>query len=122
MSRTFALAEYQGNVANIKYMRSGSYGSNYGQQYDSEMPVLTAKLNLLLYDYKYNQQNSLLNHFDRSGSYRCVLLCQDQNVLKILLSIRLPMQRLLKHLMRVSEPFREIEKRCGICDTQIPWI
>ncbi len=42
MSRTFALAEYQGNVANIKYMRSGSYGSNYGQQYDSEMPVLTA--------------------------------------------------------------------------------
>ena len=40
----------------------------------------------------------------------CVLLCQDQNVLKILLSIRLPMQRLLKHLMRVSEPFRKSKK------------
>ena len=69
MSRTFALAEYQGNVANIKYMRSGSYGSNYGQQYDSEMPVLTAAESVIMYDYKYNQQNSLLNHFDRSGSY-----------------------------------------------------
>ena len=69
MSRTFALAEYQGNVANIKYMRSGSYGSNYGQQYDSEMPMLTATESVIMYDYKYNQQNSLLNHFDRSGSY-----------------------------------------------------
>ena len=69
MSRTFALAEYQGNVANIKYMRSGSYGSNYGQQYDSEMPVLTAAESVIMYDYKYNQQNALLNHFDRSGSY-----------------------------------------------------
>ncbi len=69
MSRTFALAEYQGNVANIKYMRSGSYGSNYGQQYDSEMPVLTAAESVIMYDYKYNQQNSLLNHFDRSGLY-----------------------------------------------------
>ena len=69
MSKAFALAEYQGNVANIKYMRSGSYGSNFGQQYDSEMPVLTVAESVIMYDYKFNQQNSLLNHFDRSGSY-----------------------------------------------------
>lgn len=69
MSRVFALAEYQGNVGMIKYMRTPSYGSNYGQQYDSEMPVLAASESVIMYDYKYNQQNSLLSHFDRSGSY-----------------------------------------------------
>lgn len=69
MSRTFALTEYQGNVANIKYMRSGSFGNNFGQQYDSEMPMLTAAESVIMYDYKYNQQNSLLKHFDRNGSY-----------------------------------------------------
>lgn len=69
MSRAFALPEYQGNAANIKYMRSGSYGSNFGIQYDSEMPPLTTAESVIMYDYKYNQQNSLLNHFDRSGGY-----------------------------------------------------
>lgn len=69
-------------------MRSGSYGSNYGQQYDSEMPVLTAAESVIMYDYKYNQQNSLLNHFDRSGSYMMRASVPGQNVLKILLSIR----------------------------------
>lgn len=69
MSKVFALAEYQGNVGLIKYMRSGSYSSNYGRQFDSEMPVLTYAESVIMYDYKYNQQNSLLNHFDRSGSY-----------------------------------------------------
>ena len=40
----------------------------------------------------------------------CVLPCQDQNVLKILLSIRLLMQRQLKHLMHVSELFRKSKR------------
>ena len=69
MSNTFNLAEYQGNMYLIKYMRSGSYAKNYGQQFSSEMPVPTSAESVIMYDYKYNQQNSLLNHFDRSGSY-----------------------------------------------------
>lgn len=69
MSRAFALSEYQGNVSLIKYMRSGSYAKNYGSQFTSEMPALTYAESVIMYDYKYNQQNSLLNHFDRSGSY-----------------------------------------------------
>lgn len=39
-----------------------------------------------------------------------VLLCGDQNVLKILLSIRLPMQRLLKRSDARFRAIQEIEK------------
>lgn len=57
------------NSGEVKYMRSGSYSSQYGRQYDNATPVNSAAESVIMYDYKYNQKNSLLKHFDYSGGY-----------------------------------------------------
>ncbi|NDV63656.1 hypothetical protein [Bacteroides sp. 224] len=69
MSKAYDLDEYKGNVAIVKLMRSGSYGTNFGEQYDSQNPVISKTESVIRYDYQYNQQNSLLKHFDQNGSY-----------------------------------------------------
>ena len=57
------------NSGEVKYMRSGSYSTQYGRQYDNATPVNAATESVIMYDYKYNQKNSLLKHFDYSGGY-----------------------------------------------------
>lgn len=57
------------NSGEVKYMRSGSYSSQYGRQYDNATPVNSATESVIMYDYQYNQKNSLLKHFDYSGGY-----------------------------------------------------
>lgn len=57
------------NSGEVKYMRSGSYSSQYGRQYDNATPVIAATESVIMYNYQYNQKNSLLKHFDYSGGY-----------------------------------------------------
>lgn len=52
-----------------KLTRGGTYINSFGQQYDAANPVLYATESVIVYNYQYNQQNSLLKHLDRNGSY-----------------------------------------------------
>lgn len=67
MNTTFAAN--RGNIATTKYMRSGSYSSQFGTWYDAATPQLWALESVIMYDYQYNQKNTLLQHFDYSSDY-----------------------------------------------------
>lgn len=71
MNKKFADPAYGGNVATIKYMRTGSYGSanGFGRWFDNTNPEGYATESVIIYNYQYNQQNSLLKHFDTTGEY-----------------------------------------------------
>lgn len=69
MSRVFDLPDNKGSRNYVRYMRTGSYNNAFGEPYDAASPVITATESVIMYDYKYNQQNGLLKHFDRSGGY-----------------------------------------------------
>ena len=67
MNRVFA--QNRGKLSRTKYMRSGSYTNGYGGWFTTATPDETVAESVIIYNYQYNQKNSLLKHFDTTGEY-----------------------------------------------------
>lgn len=67
MNRVFALNREK--QSRTKYMRNGSYGNGYGGWFTSASPEIESTESVIMYNYQYNQKNSLLRHFDTTGEY-----------------------------------------------------